>query len=185
MLELIALVTADTMLSSAIDCLDRAVEGVGNRRDPREDLPTPVLRSDVLSMDDLLVSQKMENIKATAEDIRRVVNTYFAPTNRSVGTYTRRAGAASDGVTAPMLRLHWSPDSANLVVRIALEAFGLLYDDHRLDRSRRLLRRHGELVVEPHLHRHLQRRLQRRRKVQAQLTDWSMFWRCYSLSSAC
>lgn len=30
----------------------------------------------------------------TAEDIRRVANTYFSPTNRSVATYTRKAGTA-------------------------------------------------------------------------------------------
>lgn len=34
------------------------------------------------------------------------------------------------------LRLHWSPDSANLVVRIALEELGLAYEAVRLDRAR-------------------------------------------------
>jgi glutathione S-transferase len=34
------------------------------------------------------------------------------------------------------LRLHWSPDSANLVVRIALEELGLTYEPVRVDRSR-------------------------------------------------
>ena len=33
------------------------------------------------------------------------------------------------------LRLHWSPDSANLVVRLALEELGLAYDGVRLDRA--------------------------------------------------
>ncbi len=35
------------------------------------------------------------------------------------------------------LRLHWSPDSANLPVRLALEGFGLAYEGVRLDRARR------------------------------------------------
>lgn len=34
------------------------------------------------------------------------------------------------------LRLHWSPDSANLVVRMALESFGLAYDPVRVRRDR-------------------------------------------------
>ncbi len=35
------------------------------------------------------------------------------------------------------LRLHWSPDSANLVVRIALERFGLTFEGARVDRAAR------------------------------------------------
>ena len=35
------------------------------------------------------------------------------------------------------LRLHWSPDSANLVVRAALEMFGLEYQGVRIDRAGR------------------------------------------------
>jgi len=34
------------------------------------------------------------------------------------------------------MRLHWSPDSANLVVRIALEELGLAFEPVRVDRSR-------------------------------------------------
>jgi len=34
-----------------------------------------------------------------------------------------------------MLRLHWSPDSANLVIRTALEAFALPYEAVRVDRA--------------------------------------------------
>ena len=33
------------------------------------------------------------------------------------------------------LKLHWSPDSANLVVRVALEVLGLDYESIRIDRS--------------------------------------------------
>ena len=33
------------------------------------------------------------------------------------------------------LRLHWSPDSANLPVRIALEMFGMRYEDVRVNRA--------------------------------------------------
>jgi len=33
------------------------------------------------------------------------------------------------------LRLHWSPDSANLVVRLALEELGLPFEEIRLDRA--------------------------------------------------
>ena len=40
------------------------------------------------------------------------------------------------GPGRPGLRLHWSPDSANLVIRLALESFGLDYETLRLDRSR-------------------------------------------------
>lgn len=47
------------------------------------------------------------------------------------------------------LRLHWSPDSANLVVRIALEEFGLLYDAHRLDRSKAAHRHPSYLAMNP------------------------------------
>ena len=34
------------------------------------------------------------------------------------------------------LRLHWSPDSANLVVRVALEELGLAFEAVRIDRAR-------------------------------------------------
>lgn len=34
------------------------------------------------------------------------------------------------------LRLHWSPDSANLVIRMALEELGLAYEADRIDRAR-------------------------------------------------
>lgn len=47
------------------------------------------------------------------------------------------------------LRLHWSPDSANLVVRIALEDFGLLYEEHRLDRSKGAHKHPSYLALNP------------------------------------
>ena len=40
--------------------------------------------------------------------------------------------AGDSGVT---LRLHWSPDSANIVVRIALEELGLAFQPGRVDRA--------------------------------------------------
>lgn len=44
---------------------------------------------------------------------------------------------AEPGAAAPggVLRLHWSPDSANLVVRLALEELGLAYQAVRVDRA--------------------------------------------------
>lgn len=47
------------------------------------------------------------------------------------------------------LRLHWSPDSANLVVRLALEELGLPYDAVRLDRAAGGHRAPGYLRLNP------------------------------------
>lgn len=47
------------------------------------------------------------------------------------------------------LRLHWSPDSANLVVRIALECLGLAYEGVRVDRARGANRTPGYLALNP------------------------------------
>ena len=48
-----------------------------------------------------------------------------------------------------VLRLHWSPDSANLVVRIALEEYGLLYEGIRLDRSKSAHKAPAYLAMNP------------------------------------
>lgn len=47
------------------------------------------------------------------------------------------------------LRLHWSPDSANIVVRLALEELGLPYEGLRVDRGRGGLREPGYLALNP------------------------------------
>lgn len=47
------------------------------------------------------------------------------------------------------LCLHWSPDSANLVIRIALEELGLDYEAVRLDRSRGAHRSASYLKLNP------------------------------------
>ena len=47
------------------------------------------------------------------------------------------------------LRLHWSPDSANIVVRLALEELGIPYDGVRVDRARGGLREPGYLALNP------------------------------------
>lgn len=47
------------------------------------------------------------------------------------------------------LRLHWSPDSANLVVRLALEELGLNYEAVRVDRARGGLTTPGYLRLNP------------------------------------
>ena len=49
----------------------------------------------------------------------------------------------------PALRLHWSPDSANLVVRLALEEFGLAYEAVRVDRGRGEHRTPAYLALNP------------------------------------
>ncbi|MEO1599952.1 MAG: glutathione S-transferase family protein [Pseudomonadota bacterium] len=48
-----------------------------------------------------------------------------------------------------MLRLHWSPDSANLVVRIALHRFGLTYESTRVNRAARQQRSPEHLALNP------------------------------------
>lgn len=50
---------------------------------------------------------------------------------------------------APPFRLHWSPDSANLPVRIALELFGLTFETVRVDRARGAQRSPGYLALNP------------------------------------
>jgi glutathione S-transferase len=55
--------------------------------------------------------------------------------------------AAEDAAVA--LRLHWSPDSANLVVRIALEELGLAYEAIRVDRAAGEHRSPGYLGLNP------------------------------------
>ncbi len=47
------------------------------------------------------------------------------------------------------LRLHWSPDSANLIVRLALEELGLSYESARLDRARGDQRSSAYLALNP------------------------------------
>ena len=47
------------------------------------------------------------------------------------------------------LRLHWSPDSANLVVRLALEELGLAHEGVRVDRARGGLRTPEYLRLNP------------------------------------
>ena len=47
------------------------------------------------------------------------------------------------------LRLHWSPDSANLVVRAALEVFGQPYEAVRVDRSAKDHKSAGYLAKNP------------------------------------
>ncbi len=47
------------------------------------------------------------------------------------------------------LRLHWSPDSANLVVRLALEELGLAYEAVRVDRARGGHKAPGYLALNP------------------------------------
>ncbi len=47
------------------------------------------------------------------------------------------------------LRLHWSPDSANLVVRLALEELGLDHEGVRVDRARGGLRTPAYLTLNP------------------------------------
>ena len=47
------------------------------------------------------------------------------------------------------IRLHWSPDSANLVVRMALEELGLPYEGVRVDRSQADHRRSAYLALNP------------------------------------
>ncbi|GMG83235.1 glutathione S-transferase family protein [Paralimibaculum aggregatum] len=47
------------------------------------------------------------------------------------------------------MRLHWSPDSANLVVRIALERFGMAYEPVRVDRARGAQRSPAYLALNP------------------------------------
>ncbi|MEM7507863.1 MAG: glutathione S-transferase family protein [Pseudomonadota bacterium] len=47
------------------------------------------------------------------------------------------------------LRLHWSPDSANLVIRMALESFGLPYDQIRIRRDRLDHRKPDYLELNP------------------------------------
>lgn len=47
------------------------------------------------------------------------------------------------------LRLHWSPDSANIVVRIALEALGLDFEAVRVDRAAAQHRRPDYLRLNP------------------------------------
>lgn len=49
----------------------------------------------------------------------------------------------------PLLRLHWSPDSANLVVRVALERLGLGYEGVRIDRARQGQRDPAYLKLNP------------------------------------
>lgn len=48
-----------------------------------------------------------------------------------------------------MLRLHWSPDSANLVVRIALMRLGLAFEPVRVDRAANGLRSPAYLALNP------------------------------------
>ncbi|HSF94489.1 MAG TPA: glutathione S-transferase family protein [Thermohalobaculum sp.] len=47
------------------------------------------------------------------------------------------------------LRLHWSPDSANLVVRIALEELGLAFEGLRVDRAKAGHKRPEYLALNP------------------------------------
>ncbi|HUF87938.1 MAG TPA: glutathione S-transferase family protein [Thermohalobaculum sp.] len=55
-------------------------------------------------------------------------------------------GPAAHGVA---LRLHWSPDSANLVVRIALEELGLPFEAVRVDRARGAHKAPAYLALNP------------------------------------
>ena len=47
------------------------------------------------------------------------------------------------------LRLHWSPDSANLVVRITLEALDLPFEGVRINRGKGEHKRPGYLALNP------------------------------------
>ena len=47
------------------------------------------------------------------------------------------------------MRLHWSPDSANIVVRMALEELGLAYEGVRVDRAAREHRQPHYLKLNP------------------------------------
>lgn len=47
------------------------------------------------------------------------------------------------------LRLHWSPDSANIVVRMALEELGLPFSGVRLNRAAGELKRPAYLALNP------------------------------------
>jgi glutathione S-transferase len=47
------------------------------------------------------------------------------------------------------LRLHWSPDSANLVIRIALEELGLPFEGLRIDRAAHQHRQPAYLALNP------------------------------------
>jgi len=48
-----------------------------------------------------------------------------------------------------MIRLHWSPDSANLIVRIALEELGLAYEGVRINRAAGAQRSPAFLALNP------------------------------------
>lgn len=63
----------------------------------------------------------------TAEDVQRVARTYFAPTNRSVATYTRKAGAASSDAELEAL-----DPQAQAFVRQALQRIAQETDAQRL-----------------------------------------------------
>lgn len=52
-------------------------------------------------------------------------------------------------MSAPPLRLHWSPDSANIVIRIALERFRLPFEAVRLDRTAGAHRHPAYLALNP------------------------------------
>jgi hypothetical protein len=85
-------------------------------------------------------------LAVTAEDVKRVAETYFRPQNRAVAIYTRKAGSAEEQLPAGLAEL---PPEQQQMIKAQLKQLGQIKDPAQLEQILNTIReRKGSLPPE-------------------------------------